>query len=144
MTVGLLADGLLAALLVATIGLGLRLNRRLATLRQDGAAFTQLIQSFEMLAERAETSLSGLRSASAKAEQVGLHLQNVDRIEQELGYLVARAEDLADRLEHGVSSRRKKLGEVGGIAKAAAGIAEENARAHAGRREIFAALRGAR
>ena len=63
----LLIEGLLVLLLTATIYFALRLNKRLTVLRVEKEQLEKLITQFELVADRAHSSLSGLR---ATADQV--------------------------------------------------------------------------
>jgi len=60
-------DLILAALLLITLGFGLRLERRLKTLQASQAAFAVAVADLDRAAVRAETGLADLRGAMDEA-----------------------------------------------------------------------------
>ena len=79
-------DGLLALLLVLALGLGLKLNARLKTLRESQAGFAAAVIELNQAAARAEAGLLALKAASETA-----HDDLLARIETARG-LAARLE----------------------------------------------------
>ena len=79
-------DGLLALLMLLALGLGIRLNTRLKTLREGQAAFAAAVIELNKAAARAEAGLSALKAASESA-----HDDLLARIETARG-LVTRLE----------------------------------------------------
>ncbi|HEX4198127.1 MAG TPA: DUF6468 domain-containing protein [Caulobacteraceae bacterium] len=79
-------DLLLAALLLVTLGFGLRLERRLKALQASQATFAAAVADLDRAAARAETGLADLRGAMDEA--VGL-----------LAGRIEKARELAARLE---------------------------------------------
>ncbi len=100
MTFAFLLDGLIAALLVATIVWSVVLNRRLKGLRRNQEELSNLIGALNQAAERAEAGIAALR---ANAEEAGASLQSsitqAERLNEELTYLAKRGSRLAQRLE---------------------------------------------
>lgn len=90
-TIGL--DLLLAVLLVAALAYGVRLERRLKTLRDGQLAFVQSVRDLDAAVLRAETGLDQLRLAGEEARD-GLHdrILKAREAKAELERLVARAE----------------------------------------------------
>jgi hypothetical protein len=84
--VSMTLDLILAALLLITLGFGLRLDRRLKTLQASQAAFAAAVADLDRAASRAETGLAELRGAMD--ETVGL-----------LAGRIEKARDLAAKLE---------------------------------------------
>jgi hypothetical protein len=84
--VSMTLDLLLAALLLITLGFGLRLERRLKTLQASQATFAAAVSDLDRAAARAETGLADLRGAMDEA--VGL-----------LAGRIEKARELATRLE---------------------------------------------
>jgi Domain of unknown function (DUF6468) len=84
--VSMTLDLLLAALLLITLGFGLRLERRLKTLQASQATFAAAVADLDRAAARAETGLADLRGAMDEA--VGL-----------LAGRIEKARELAARLE---------------------------------------------
>ena len=61
---------LLAALLIAALGLGLRLNSRLKALRESHEGFARAVADLDAAAARAEQGLADLRAATDEAADV--------------------------------------------------------------------------
>ncbi len=91
--VSMTLDLILAALLLITLGFGLRLDRRLKTLQASQADFATGVADLDHAAGRAETGLAELRGAMDEA--VGL-----------LAGRIETARDLATRLEALTNRRR--------------------------------------
>ncbi len=68
--VGLIMNLLLAGLLVAALGMGMRLNRRLKALRDSQDGFANAVRELNDAAARAEQGLADLRAASDEALDV--------------------------------------------------------------------------
>ena len=95
----LIMDGLLTLLLLFSIYCAVRLNKRLSILSSDKANLEKLIQQFEVVTEKADASLSGLRRT---ADQVKQDLDDATAKSQgmrdELAFLIERADLNAERL----------------------------------------------
>ena len=106
----LLIEGLLVLLLTATIYFAIRLNRRLTVLRVEKEQLEKLITQFELVADRAHSSLSGLR---ATADQVKSDLDDATNkshaMRDELAFLIERADINAEKLAQLSSSKTGKL-----------------------------------
>ena len=89
--VGLILNLLLAVLLVATLVMGWRLNRRLAALRDSHEGFALAVRELDGAAARAEQGLADLRAATDEAIDV-----LGDRIEKGRG-LALKLERLIDQ-----------------------------------------------
>ena len=63
-------DGLLILLLLITLMVGLRLDRRLKGLRADHAGFAKAVAELDAALARAEGGLKELRTATADAQAV--------------------------------------------------------------------------
>ena len=109
MIFGLVLDGLVALLMVATIVFCFRLNRRLASFRGVQAEMKGLVSSFVAATERAELGVARLRAA---AEESGVTLQErfegARAVADELAFLSESGTRLAERLEAGVTDRRSR------------------------------------
>ena len=68
--IGLAMNLLLAALLVAALGMGWRLNRRLKALRDSHDGFAVAVAELNTAAARAEQGLSDLRAATDEAVDI--------------------------------------------------------------------------
>ena len=95
----LLIEVLLVLLLTATIYFAIRLNKRLTVLRVEKEQLEKLITQFELVADRAHSSLSGLR---ATADQVKSDLDDATNkshaMRDELAFLIERADINAEKL----------------------------------------------
>jgi hypothetical protein len=106
----LLIESLLVLLLAATIYFAIRLNRRLTVLRVEKEQLEKLITQFELVADRAHSSLSGLR---ATADQVKSDLDDATNkshaMRDELAFLIERADINAEKLAQLSSPKTGKL-----------------------------------
>ncbi len=99
MTMTLILDGVLVALLVATVGYCVVLERRLRALRADHGAFARIIGEFTAATARAEDGIARLAAASAEhGARLDERTTAARAATDELAFLVDRAERLADRL----------------------------------------------
>jgi hypothetical protein len=84
--IGLVMNLLLAALLMAALGMGWRLNRRLKALRDSHEGFAVAVAELNTAAARAEQGLADLRAATDEAVDI-------------LGDRIEKGRTLASRLE---------------------------------------------
>jgi hypothetical protein len=84
--IGVLLNLLLASLLVATLGMGWRLNRRLKALRDSHEGFAVAVAELNTAAARAEQGLADLRAATDEAVDI-------------LGDRIEKGRTLAGRLD---------------------------------------------
>ena len=119
MTLPLIADALVALLLIATIAYVLRLNSRLGVLREDKAKLEELIRGLTAASESARAGIAGLRSA---AEESGKELQKRvaagHSLRDDLTYLIERGGSVADRLEGTIRARREQPAQAAGEERA--------------------------
>ena len=112
----LLLEGLLVLLLTATIYFAIRLNKRLTVLRVEKEQLEKLITQFELVADRAHSSLSGLR---ATADQVKSDLDDATNkshaMRDELAFLIERADINAEKLAQLSSSKTGNLAQDSGL-----------------------------
>jgi len=101
-----LLDVAIIALLGTTIGFAAVLNRRLAAWRQDRGEFERLIKDFTRAAERADTAIARLKTASEAAQPLEAAMAKVEGLREDLSYLIERGEPLADRLMQAVRMTR--------------------------------------
>ncbi|HZH46331.1 MAG TPA: DUF6468 domain-containing protein, partial [Roseococcus sp.] len=94
-------------LLGATLPMAWRLDRLLRALRGDRAALEQGAAGLGDAARQAESLLVRLRGAAELGvRQVNERVAAAERLRDDLGYLLERAEALADRLEAAVQAAR--------------------------------------
>ena len=112
----LLIEGLLVLLLTATIYFAIRLNKRLTVLRVEKEQLEKLITQFELVADRAHSSLSGLR---ATADQVKSDLDDATNkshaMRDELAFLIERADINAEKLAQLSSLKTGNLEQDNGL-----------------------------
>ncbi len=103
----LLLEGLLAVLLIATIGYAAMLDRRLRTLRQSRDEMQALLASFTAATAHAQAGLIALRETGQTTTQ-GLQgdIERAKALRDDLSFLVDRGNSLADRLEGGIGAAR--------------------------------------
>jgi ABC-type transporter Mla subunit MlaD len=98
-------------LLGATLPMAWRLDRLLRALRGDRAALEQGAAGLGDAARQAESLLVRLRGAAELGvRQVNERVAAAERLRDDLGYLLERAEALADRLEAAVQAARPLAG----------------------------------
>ena len=114
MTLGFLLDGLIVALLGATIGFCVVLNKRLATLRKAQAELTEFAAA---LREATSSAESGVRQLKAVAQGVGKELHaSIDRaqtLNDDLSALAHHGGSVADRLELALERTAKPAAQPG-------------------------------
>jgi chromosome segregation ATPase len=115
MSLGLISDFILVALLAVTLFYVLRLLRRLGELQKDRDSFQKLIQDFTTATTQADRSLADLRiGADGVGRELGERIERgqsvvgeLQRSSDDLKMLIARAEQAADKLESQLSSSRQ-------------------------------------
>ena len=113
-------NGLLALLLLAALGFGVRLDRKLKAVRDGQIAFAQAVADLNLATSRAQSGLADLRAAT-------------DEATDNLGGRIARSREAADRLDK-LLARAESLptpavvtprdGPEGGLAALLASVAE--------------------
>jgi hypothetical protein len=105
--IALTLDIAIIALLLLTLGGGLRLHGALKTFRVESDEFRPVIQSLDQAAQRAESTLGGLRRmVEDGCTKLGEETSNTQRLIDELDFITKRADQLADRLDDGISQAR--------------------------------------
>ncbi|MDE2583034.1 MAG: hypothetical protein KGL52_15475 [Rhodospirillales bacterium] len=102
-----LLELVLVGLLAATLVHAIRLERALGVLKRDRAVLESLVAGFNDSTRQAESGVARLREA---ADGAGRHLarqiEQVRRVEGDLGFLIERGDGLADRLDALVRAAR--------------------------------------
>ena len=146
MTVSLLLDGLVAALLAATIVYCFLLHRRLAALRGAQAEMAKLVVDFNNATDRARAGVDDLKQATAEAGQdLQTEIAKARAMADELMVMTESGERIAIRLEAGIGDgrgkatalRKREVTRMGGTADGAEPRSEAE-------RELMQALRQAR
>lgn len=101
-------DLAIVLLLLAALGLGALLHRRLSAMRADAAGLERLIDGLTAATGRAEHALGELRrTAGETGERMSHDLARAQRLADELRLLGDRADRLADGLVQGISAARE-------------------------------------
>lgn len=87
---GLILDGALMLLLVAALGYGVRLERKLATLRQGQQAFASAVTDLNLAAGRAEAALASLRASGQETDLLHDRIIKARELKTQLEALIAR------------------------------------------------------
>ena len=100
-------DIMIVALLLISLGAGLRLHGALKIFRIDSNEFQPMIQSLDRATVRAEAALGGLKKM---AEEAGGRLseesKGTQRLLDELDFMTKRADQLAEKLDATISEAR--------------------------------------
>lgn len=88
---GLVMDAVLMLLLVAALGYGVRLEKRLRALREGQLAFAGAVTELNQAASRAEAALSALRGSGQETDLLHDRIVKAREVKQQLETLIARA-----------------------------------------------------
>lgn len=88
---GIILDSILMLLLAAAIGYGIKLERKLKTLREGQVAFAAAVSELNTAAGRAEQALATLRASGQETDLLHDRILKARAVKQELEVLIARA-----------------------------------------------------
>ena len=88
--VGIIMDVLLIVLILAAIGFGMRLERKLKALREGQEGFAKAVSELNVAAGRAEAAMSELRAAGEETDLLHERIVAARGLKAELEGLVAR------------------------------------------------------
>lgn len=88
---GMIMDAVLMLLLVAAVGYGIKLERKLAALRAGQVAFAQAVTELNTAAGRAEAALATLRASGQETDLLHDRIIKAREVKQQLETLIARA-----------------------------------------------------
>ena len=88
---GMIMDGVLMLLLVAAVGYGIKLERKLAALRAGQLAFAQAVTELNGAAGRAENALATLRASGQETDLLHDRIIKAREVKAQLETLIARA-----------------------------------------------------
>ncbi len=88
---GMILDAVLMLLLVAALGYGVKLNKKLTTLREGQLAFAGAVKELNAAAARAEAALANLRASGQETDLLHDRIVKARALKQELEGLMARA-----------------------------------------------------
>lgn len=90
MTASLIMDLVLIGLILAAIGFGLRLEKRLRTLREGQESFARAVSELNVAAGRAESAMAELRAAGEETDLLHERIVAARALKAELEGLVSR------------------------------------------------------
>jgi len=100
MDVSLVINGVVIALLAATIFYAFRLERRLASVREAQSALAAVIRDLNAAAARAEAGIQGLKStAESSGHLLDERIRRARNVSDELGLLLQAGQRSAQRLD---------------------------------------------
>ncbi|WP_374516082.1 DUF6468 domain-containing protein [Brevundimonas sp.] len=88
---GMILDGVLMLLLVAALGYGVRLEKKLAALRAGQQAFASAVTELNAAAGRAEAALASLRASGQETDLLHDRIIKAREVKAQLETLIARA-----------------------------------------------------
>ena len=105
--IGMIIDGLVAILLVLTIGYCMLLNRRLKLLKADEQSLRGTISELVTATEIAERAIAGLKLTVHECDMgLGERLRRAERVSIEIDRTIVAAKDLMARLSQIVTAGR--------------------------------------
>lgn len=87
---GMILDGALMLLLVAALGYGVRLEKKLTALRASQQAFATAVTELNAAAGRAETALASLRASGQETDLLHDRIIKAREVKAQLEALIAR------------------------------------------------------
>ncbi len=90
---GMILDGVLMLLLVAALGYGVRLEKKLSALRAGQQAFATAVSELNAAAGRAESALANLRASGQETDLLHDRIIKAREVKAQLESLIARAPD---------------------------------------------------
>jgi len=87
---GMVLDGVLMLLLVCALGYGVRLERKLTTLRAGQLAFANAVVELNQAAGRAEQALANLRASGQETDLLHDRIVKAREVKAQLEQLIAR------------------------------------------------------
>ena len=112
---GIILDAVLMLLLVAALGYGVRLEKKLTALRAGQMAFAGAVTELNSAAGRAESAVAQLRSSGEEADMLHDRILKARAVKQELEALIARAPSRASvSPSHSAEERSPRADERGG------------------------------
>lgn len=88
---GIIMDGVLMLLLVAAVGYGVKLERKLTALRAGQLAFASAVTELNSAASRAEAALATLRASGQETDLLHDRIIKAREVKTQLETLIARA-----------------------------------------------------
>ena len=144
MTIGIVLDGVMAVLLVATIGFCIVLYLRLQKFRTASAEMKSAIAGFSSATMRAEASTAGLRKAAGDlGERLQSQIESGRALADELQFILASAAESTNGKVIAVNDQLAEFPDADDYREDASPYAEQPARSEA-ERELLEAMRQVR
>jgi hypothetical protein len=103
--IGLVTDGILCVLLLATLAFAFRLNQKLGDMRQGQGDLQTLVQALNEAVDKANSAIVNLRLAAREAEEVLMKkVEGARALSDELGFMTESGDRLAGRLSDGLAN----------------------------------------
>lgn len=125
---GMILDGVLMLLLVAALGYGVRLEKKLAALREGQQAFASAVTDLNAAAGRAEAALASLRASGQETDLLHDRIIKAREVKAQLETLIARAPVTAPSAISAEAVRAAPAAEARPASAPAASAEEERAR----------------
>eukprot|EP00657_Telonema_sp_P-1_P006529 TRINITY_DN2542_c0_g1_i1.p1 TRINITY_DN2542_c0_g1~~TRINITY_DN2542_c0_g1_i1.p1 ORF type:complete len:139 (+),score=18.32 TRINITY_DN2542_c0_g1_i1:225-641(+) len=132
----MIVDGVLALLLISSITVSIIVYRRLGTIREGQAQLRTLVDDLNRAVQDAQKSVAGLKQSAVDVEErLQSQVQKAGSLADELGMITEAGNNLADRIERGLTGTTAKAEPEDAPAKKASSKQQQ---------QILAALREAR
>lgn len=118
MPVELIANAIVAVLLVVMIGYSFMLNKRLDGMRKDHQEMSRLIASLNSASEKAQQSVQQLRAMGQEAEHaLKMEVAKARALADELSLITEAGSNLADRIDEGLTQKKEGVpqSKAGGV-----------------------------
>ena len=126
---GMILDGILMLLLVAALGYGVRLERKLAALRAGQLAFASAVTDLNTAAGRAEAALASLRASGQETDLLHDRIIKAREVKAQLEQLIARGGEYAPARAEAPRAATAAPAPAPRPASVAPSVSEEDARA---------------
>jgi len=104
----LVADAIVAFLLVITIFYAAKLSQKLSALRADKAELQALVRSLTEASQAAEAGVAGLRAGAEDVSRLlAKKLQDAQSLREDLAYMIDRGGSIADQMAGRLRNRRE-------------------------------------
>lgn len=108
--VSLLLDLIFIGLLTAVLIYAYRLNRNVAILQKSKEELEKLFRDFANSTERAESAIVNIKTATTEnAAEIDRLLTKAETLRGDLGYMVDRGDQIAERLERAITDGRNEM-----------------------------------
>jgi predicted PurR-regulated permease PerM len=104
----MIVDGVLAVLLVTAIVVSIIVYKRLGTIREGQAQLRELVDDLNRAVMNAQSSVAGLKKSAVEIEEIlQARVQKASALADELGMITEAGNNLADRIERGLTTANR-------------------------------------